>query len=186
MAEYFWGCIQIGGRLKKELLPDLHHAMIEEINDSSADEIMNDLQACCTKPQNIEYTQSDARWGEFEGIQSFCTEHKLVYLTKSEAAVECDAQFKFFDGENETTVVCSSDFDPAISKYHLMEFMKHIKELCGDIAKVPLVLDSKDFHISEVAKIILKHNTTNPIEVLEILISERYPDAGDVPALEIY
>jgi hypothetical protein len=184
MAEYFWGAIAIGGQVKKDLLPDLHKALIEEINDSSQDEIMNDLQACTLKPQPIEYSQSDARWGEFEGIQGFCKKHKIQYLVKSEAAIDCDAQMKYFDGNEEIEVVCSQDFDPTIGKYHFKRYLKLIKEMCADMSLVPLNMDSRNFHEKEVAKAIATTGSDDPLTILEYVIEKRFPDVGDVPALE--
>lgn len=185
MAEYFWGSIAIGGQISKDLVPDLLKVLTEEINDTSADDIKNDLDAVATKPQPIEYSQSDARWGEFEAIQDFCQTHKIQYLVKSGASLECDAQMKYFDGNEEIEVVCSQDFDPTIGKYHFKRYLALAKEYCADMSLVPLKVDSSYFHEKQVAQSIATTGSNDPLTILEYVIEKRFPDVGDVPHLEI-
>jgi len=184
MAEYFWGSIAIGGKVSKDLVPDLLKVLTGEINDHTPEDIQNDLDACLIKPQLVEFAQSDARWGEFEDTQSFCQEHKIVYLVKSAADLDCDACMKYFDGNEEIEVTCSQDFDPTIGKYHFKAYLKHIKDMCADLTLVPLKLESRYFHEKEVARTIAKLSSTDPLTVLEAVIESRFPDVGDIPELE--
>ena len=185
MAEYFWGSISIGGKVKKDLIQKLHNVLISEINEeTSPEEIMNDLQACVDKPLPVEWSQSDACWGEFPDIQIFCKEHNIQYLVKSDSNMDCTNQMVSYDGNREIQVLCNQDYDPVISKPQFSMYLAAAKKFAEDLTLVPLHLDSECIHDRLVALVIAKYNITDPLTILETIINERFPDIDNIPNLK--
>lgn len=186
MSEYFYGQINIGGKLPAALVKDFIEVLTSEISgDFSEEDFTRDLEACKLEPQHLEYSDSEANWGHFEAVEGFCVANKLIYHAKSDANYDCMAESKFFDGITESICVTDGDFDPLISKYQLMEYLAVGKELLADPTKVPLHINSDKYHYKQVAELLMKFNITDPLSLLEKVIETRYPDAGVVPALEI-
>jgi hypothetical protein len=186
MSEYFYGQISIGGKLPAALVPDFIEVLTEDISgDFDEEHFTNDLEACKLKPQHLEYSDSEANWGHFEGVESFCVKHGLIYHAKADANYDTMAESKFFDGTTESTVITDTDFDPIMGKYHVLKYLEVGKELLADPTKVPLHINSEVFHYKQVADLIMKFNITDPLTLLEKVIEMRYPDHGPVPVLEI-
>jgi len=188
MSEPMYGRIRFGGKLKKELIPDLLEAMEECIwNDSSEEDMKNDVEACKTKPSVLEYSEYEANYGQFESLEDFCVANGLTFNAYRSGNYGCIPETKSYNGDTkeEYFTACDTSENPVMESYQVLTFLDTIQEFTDEPEKIPLNLNSKDWRVQEVARHLSKANHKEPLKLLKEILTGIYREPIKVPVLEI-
>jgi len=183
-----YGRISLGGKLKKELIPDLLEAMTECIwNNHTEEEIENDIEACKTKPSVLEYDEWEANYGQFESLEDFCVANGLTFNAYRSGNYECTPEIRSYNGEtkDDFSVVCDTNECPVMGSYQVLTFLDTIQEFTDEPEKIPLNLNSKNLFNQEVARHLAKADHNNPLTLLKEILTKIYREPIEVPVLEI-
>lgn len=191
MSDGFYAGIKIGGRLPKKYLGEFLQVLQKEgIPDAPRTEA--DLRKTLNEEDAsyLDLSDSEASYGCFKDLEIYCMKRSLTFQRNSESYGEYDAKEVYWvPGMNEPHVnTTDADSHPVIRVDEMLEIMNDIKKF---IKKVPTI-DNAPLHINDsdprhcaYAERILKQHVVDPMDLLEMTIKAEYPEAGEMPPLEI-
>jgi hypothetical protein len=188
MSEPMYGRIRFGGKLKKELIPDLLEAMKECIwNNYTEDEMEKEVEGCKKEPQVLEYSEFEANYGQFESLEDFCIEHGLTFNAYRSGNYECIPETRSYNGDTKEDyhTACDTSECPVMDGYQVLTFLDTIQEFVDDPGKIPINLNAADWRVKEVAAHLSKSASTKPLILLKEILTSIYKEPIEVPALEI-
>lgn len=188
MSEPIYGRIVLGGTLKKELIPELIEALKEDIwTNFSEEDFTDDLEACKETPVTLDYWESEANYGTFESVESFCKQHGLTFTRYSGTSYDCIPETYSWDASNNTEwyLGCDTEEHPVVLKEDMYLYLEAAQDLTKNLDKIPLEINGEDLRRKEVAGLIAKTGLNDPIEVFKQVMGKRYKDPVNVPVLEI-
>jgi hypothetical protein len=98
MADYIAAHIAIGGKLAGSKLEELS-SLIEDLSaedDWSSPADQQYLQKCSDDRKPLALYDDEARYGEFEELERFCTRNKLTFKRQSSPKYEHEGQIRLF------------------------------------------------------------------------------------------
>ena len=116
MGEYFPGEIQIGGKLKAELLDEFLQvvrdsgALDEEYDEPFTATSAEELDGFMNGDGHLSLADPEARYGHFEEIEEFCQAHELSYNQHNDPKYEYDSENVYWRlGMEGPLTVCSNN-----------------------------------------------------------------------------
>ena len=189
MSDTFYGQIEIGGKIKKDLVPELIEVLSGELCDTGGDSVKDQVEAAIIGHSSLEFTESDARWGRFEDTEEFCKKHGLEFEIEVGNYYDSEAYIVRYEGAGEERQV-RTDHGHArvLHKGELKQFIIDAKHLCENPEKIPLLINEEKKYLPEViiAKEMAKTGLKEPMEVIEHIIEVLSPEFSQVPPLETY
>ncbi len=88
MADYFWGRIQIGGNLRR-----VHSAQFCRVFGTDSERGLLDHM----ENDQLVKVESEARFGQFEELETLCRGFWLPYIRQSDGKYECSPEIVFWE-----------------------------------------------------------------------------------------
>lgn len=187
MSDHFYARIRIGGRLPSKDLPEFLDTINGEISERKTEE---DLRGCTQKAGCLDLEDNQARYGQFNDVETYCRKHNLSYVRDSDSYAEYDAEKAFWrPGMKEAEcLLTNKNAHPVIDKRNILEYMEDLRKFLKKVKSVddaPIKINSEHPHHAAYAKRILETNSIDVLDLLQLRINMEYPDSGTLPAFEI-
>lgn len=184
MSDRYYGSINFGGKLKKELLPELLKVMEDQFFEPYDSDYASNLEDCIQNGRSFDISDMEACYGRFSDLENFLKENKMIYTACSGAYDFYMAEKSYFDGTVEKTWVCNNDFKIVVEKHIIDRHIQIVNKFFNDPNQIALCINSGGDD-EEMAKIFSANNFNSAIEALEYLLNFRYDEPGRIPPLEL-
>ncbi len=115
MADRFPAVITIGGRIPRRLLDELAGVIADQgLCDGWGDryldkkKIMEDIVSAADQTLPVQYVNDQARYGEFEDLESWLTNHGIDFDRHNDARYEYDAENVYGRGRKQPAITGSN------------------------------------------------------------------------------
>jgi hypothetical protein len=188
MADYFYGKISVGGKLKRADLPEFLDCVKEDYTDSQikteGDLLSNIIDG------NFTLGSTNSRHGQYQNIEEFCVAHDLSYYRSSEDYGEYTAECAAWSpGMPEPSVTPSNvegdaTLECSLLRSWLVELKTFLKKV-KTVADAPLKINSKNKTHAAWARLILATNKIDTIALMSFKIDEYNPIYDPLPDFSI-
>jgi len=204
MSDYFSGTIEIGGQLPASELPFFIQAINNETNLNLKEEIkedispkefldlldgtenIDDMQEIIQNGGSLRFFVSEARYGRFEDIESFCVRNGLTFIRYSEAYGEYEADIEWWQPGMEQSCIrfCDNYGHITIRAERIRETIESVKRFNPKEAPLYLNETAPDDVNAFLAKWSLK-NEWDAMEALKARLDYLAPRPPEVGKFEI-
>jgi len=156
MADYMAAHIKIGGKLQRSKLQEF----LNLIQDLSAEDYWSSpanqeyLQECLGDKKPMVLYDDQARYGEFEELESFCMENHLTFKRTSSPKYEYDGQIRYFSPDAGDQYIGATDDGEAYLKLSelkddqdkgltLQQVIEKVEEYDGKVPVFELIQNPK-------------------------------------------
>lgn len=181
MSDYFYGSIEIGGKLPATDVP----AFIKALNYEGFEQGTTTLAT----GKSLEYSDEQATYGTFPDLETFCQKHGLTFTRKSSGKYEFDPEEVHWEpGMKEPEVMYTlEDGKEILTQEGLTQKFKKVESLMKKFSmkEAPLHINSRDTLKKTFARYMLKHGKKDAYEIVKEYLCNGVGNDNTVPPFEI-
>lgn len=196
MSDRFWAKISIGGEVPASLLEELYDNIISEINDYNIEKKTPNQSYKIWFKKHItggvlEFSDGEARYGQFEDLEAFLEQNNIPYLRESDAYGEYAPEIRAFNGKEVVTQETNPDHVPTISVQTVKDWCKIATELHEEFKKgnAPTYIDAEPA-FSTIHGLMAKYSLQakqepSSAELVLAVLNSQYPNIESLPPFTI-